>query len=83
MKTQIKDLLEISKEVLLFSSRSLQLIKKVFNLEDEVSSRQISNLYLNYVAGNKEAKDKIMEHLKKDLIATENLYKKFLEFGII
>jgi len=85
-KITFLDLFEIVnysfKDVL--SQKKLSSFKKILNIEDSASSREIGNIFIEYLKTRDEnIRNSILEHLKSDLISTEKLYVSLLESGLI
>ncbi|MCS7122970.1 MAG: ribonuclease H-like domain-containing protein [Candidatus Aenigmarchaeota archaeon] len=83
-KVKTIDVLEIVKESFRTSNLKLIMFKKIFGIIDEVESSNIETIYLEYLKTNDDKfKNEIIDHLRKDLIACEEVYKRLKEIGIL
>jgi uncharacterized protein YprB with RNaseH-like and TPR domain len=78
--TQLKviDLLKFSREVLRLSSNKLDDVSGFLGIEKniKVTGRHIQNFYEEFLAGNKEMKEEIINHCRDDLISLSKVYEK-------
>lgn len=83
-KINIKDVLELVKDVFRSSSLKLSHFKKILGVEDVANSSDIKSIYLEYLKTKEERfKNLIIDHLKSDLIACEKVYNRLKEIGMI
>ncbi|MFH8038447.1 MAG: ribonuclease H-like domain-containing protein [Candidatus Aenigmatarchaeota archaeon] len=83
-KVNIKDVLELVKDVFRSSSLKLSHFKKILGVEDVANSSDIKSIYLEYLKTKEERfKNLIIDHLKSDLIACEKVYNRLKEIGMI
>lgn len=73
------DLCEFCKKNFLFSKNSLPEISKSLNIpkDKEIGGKDILNLYIKTLHGNKRAKEEIIKHCLDDLEVLEKVFKKF------
>lgn len=83
-KINIKDVLELVKDVFRSSSLKLSHFKKILGVGDVANSSDIKSIYLEYLKTKEERfKNLIIDHLKSDLIACEKVYNRLKEIGMI
>ena len=78
--TQLKviDLLKFSREVLRLSSNRLDDVSNFFDIEKnvKVTGRVIQKFYEEFLSGNVQMKEEIINHCRDDLISLSKIYEK-------
>jgi len=78
--TQLKiiDLLKFSREVLRLSSNRLDDVSNFFGIEKniKVTGRNIQKFYEEFLSGNTQMKEEIINHCRDDLISLSKIYEK-------
>ncbi|MEM5772867.1 MAG: ribonuclease H-like domain-containing protein [Candidatus Aenigmatarchaeota archaeon] len=79
MKIPSLDLCEFCKRNFLFSKNSLSEISKSLKIpkDEEIGGKDVLDLYLKAIRGDKGAKEKIIKHCLDDLEVLEKIFKKF------
>jgi uncharacterized protein YprB with RNaseH-like and TPR domain len=74
---QVFDLLKFSREFLRLSSNKLDDVSIFFNLNKNINitGKDIQKLYEEYLSGNKDSKENIINHCRDDLICLSKIYE--------
>jgi len=75
---KVIDLCKLVQKNLKFRSNKLDEVSKFFGIEKNLSitGKDVHKLYLKAIKGNEEAREKIVEHCKDDLLAMKKIFEK-------
>lgn len=75
---KIVDICKLIKENLKFRSNKLDEVSKFFGVEKDlkITGKDVQRLYINFLSGEKKAKDEIIAHCIDDLKAMKEIFEK-------
>jgi len=79
---KIIDICKLIQENLRFGSNKLDEVAKFFGIEKvfELTGKDVHRLYLEFLSGNKSAKEKIIKHCEDDLRAMKEVFEKVKDY---
>ncbi len=75
---KIVDICRLIRENLKFRSNKLDEVAKFFGAEKnlKITGKDVQRLYIEFLSGSKEAREKIIEHCKDDLKSMKEIFEK-------